>query len=436
MTISFNDAVRALDQRTNLEASGRLTAPTLERMRALIDVIGSPHEAHAVISVTGTNGKSTAALAASALLAETGLRVGTYLSPHVSTIRERIRYDLEPISEADFAVAWEELEPILAFCDERVGTITWFEAMTALAFLIFADRGVDIAVCEVGMGGTWDATSVADAAVALCLEVGSDHPVLGDTLVEKAGEKAGIIKPGSTLVLGAQREPAVAEVFRARAHELDVPIVEEPVGWELDRAALALAGQALTFRLGGRRYEDVFLPMFGERNAAAAVAGFAAAHAFLGQTKLDDDLVARAMRRVTLPGRLEVLRREPLVLLDGAHNPEAARALAATVPTSFRYGSLHLILGAMRDKDLDGIVRALAPLAARVTCVQVDWPRAAAPDELAEIVRRHTDVPVEIGDHPREALEAAIAAAEPLDAILVAGSLYLAGAVRVRERSS
>lgn len=434
MTISFNDAVRALDQRTNLEASGRLTAPTLDRMRALIDVIGQPHEVHAVIAVTGTNGKSTAAMACSALLAATGLRVGTYLSPHVTSLRERVRYDLDPITETDFAVAWEELAPILDFADERFGRITWFEAMTALAFLVFADRGVDIAVLEVGMGGAWDATNVADAAVALALEVGSDHPVLGDTPVAKAGEKAGIIKPDAVLVLAAQPEPGVTDVFKARAKELEVPVFEEPLAWEMERAALALAGQSLTFRLGGRRYSDVFLPMFGERNARSAVAGFAAAHAFLGQNPIDDDVITAAMRRVVLPARMEILQREPLVVIDGAHNPEAARALAEAMPASFRYDDLHLILGAMSDKDLDGIAAALAPVGSSITCVQVDWPRAVNPHELAAIVRRHTDAPVTVGDDPREALDAVIAAAKPTDAVLVAGSLYLAGAVRPRPR--
>lgn len=431
MTKQFKDAEHQLSLRTNFERSGQLRAPTLDRMRFLFDALGSPSESFGVITITGTNGKSTAAMAASGLLAAAGLRVGTYMSPHVSKITERIRYDLDPIEDGAFVEAWVELAPILEFCDEQVGQITWFEAMTALALLVFADRGIDVAVLEVGMGGAWDATNVADAQVALALPVGHDHLVLGATPVEKAREKAGIIKPDSRLVLCAQPEPGVREVFEERAAELGVPVELEGTTWGLDRAGLALAGQSLSLTLGGHRYDEAFLPLFGTHSARSAVAGLAAGAAFLGNDgQFDEEIVVEALSRVTLPGRMEVLRRKPLVVVDGAHNEEATHALAVALPATFHYDKLRLVVGAMEDKDLPAMLRPLGLLAHEVICTQVDWPRAADAEKLAEVLRSQGVASVRVVASPRDAIALAVEHSEDSDAVLVAGSLYLAGDAR------
>lgn len=420
-----------LATRTNLERSGQLRAPTLERMRYLANALGSPEEGFGVIAVTGTNGKSTAAMAASAMLAAAGLRVGTYLSPHVSKITERVRYDLEPIDDDAFAEAWDELAPILEFCDEQVGPISWFEAMTGLAWLFFADRGVDCAVLEVGMGGTWDATNVADAQVSLALPVGHDHAVLGATPAEKAIEKAGIIKEDGRLILCSQPEQGVREVFVDRAKQLGVPIDEEGDSWGLDRAALALAGQSLSLTLGGERYDEVFLPMFGTHHARSAVAGLAAGAAFLGTDgQFDEELIGEALGRVRLPGRMEVLRRNPLVVVDGAHNEEATHALATTLPSSFRYDKLRLVVGAMADKDHAAMLRPLALLADEIICTRVDWPRAAEPEVLAAVLAAQGVSGVRVVGSPRDAIGIALEHSEDADAVLITGSLYLAGDAR------
>lgn len=428
--ITLVDAEAALGERTNLERTGVLRAPTLDRMRFLADVLGSPQDAFGVIGITGTNGKSTAAVAASALLRAAGLRIGSYLSPHVSRITERVWLDLAPISDDEFAEAWEELAPILEFCDERVGQVSWFEAMTGLALLVFADRGLDVAVLEVGMGGIWDATNVADAQIALALPVGHDHPVLGATPRDKAREKAGIVKAGATLVLAKQPEDGVEEVFRARADEVGATIDREGDRWELEGAKLAISGQVLTFRLGSQTFTDIFMPQFGRHAARSAVAGFAAASAFLGHTDLDEELVTEALAAVRLPGRLEVVRRTPLILIDGAHNAEAARALAGALPSSFRYEQLRVIVGAMQDKDLAGILEPLALLADEIICTRVDWPRAADPELLAEAARALGARAVRVITDPGDAIGYALEHSTDTDAILVAGSLYLAGAAR------
>ncbi|MFP5224985.1 MAG: bifunctional folylpolyglutamate synthase/dihydrofolate synthase [Actinomycetota bacterium] len=425
------DVEAALAERTNFEKTGQLRTPTLERMTFLADVLGSPQEAFGVIAITGTNGKSTAALAASAVLSAAGLTVGTYTSPHVSRITERIRYDLDPIDDDAFVEAWRELGPILEFCDSQVGQISWFEAMTGLGLLIFADRGVDVAVMEVGMGGSWDATNIADAQVALALPVGHDHAVLGATPAEKAVEKAGIIKEGSSLVLSSQPEEGVREVFLSRAAELDVPVIEEGDSWGLEEAKLALAGQSLSLTIGGERYDEIFLPMFGTHVAHSAVAGLTAGATFLaGEETLDEDLISEAAGRVRLPGRMEVLRRKPLVLVDGAHNEEATHALATALPVTFRYDQLRLVVGAMADKDLPKLLRPLALLADEIICTRVDWPRAADPEMLAEVIRAQGISEVRVVGSPRDAIGIALEHSRESDAVLIAGSLYLAGDAR------
>ncbi len=426
--MKYEDAVRALDTRTNYERTGRLTSPTLERIQALLDLMDHPEQGYPVIHITGTNGKTTTARAATEVLRAAGLRVATYTSPHLMSVRERFAYDGEPISEDDFVEVWRELSPYPDHFDQTDTPITWFEAATALAFTWFAEKAVDAAVIEVGMGGSWDATNVVDAAVAAIARVDVDHPELGSTPAETAGEKSGIIKEGSTVVV-AEQSPDVFEVISARAHEVGARLRSEGEAFALEKSALALGGQSISLRVGDDHYSDLFLPMFGEQFARDVTLGAAAAHALLGDRHLDGDLMGEAFANIRVPGRMEVVRRGPLVLLDGAHNPAAARALADAMPASFQWDTLRLIVSIMEDKDIAGVLAPLVAIADDVIVTRNDSPRAASVEQLAVAVRAlGTDA--QTVPNVADAISVAMERAEESDCILVTGSLYTVGDAR------
>ncbi|MGZ4142280.1 MAG: bifunctional folylpolyglutamate synthase/dihydrofolate synthase [Actinomycetota bacterium] len=424
----YAQAVAALDRRTNYERSGRLTAPTLDRMKALLDLMDHPERGYPAIHLTGTNGKTTCARAATELLRAAGLRVATYTSPHVVDVRERFAYDGRPISEEDFVEAWRELAPYLQHFDDQGMPITWFEAATALAFMWFADKAVDAAVIEVGMGGSWDATNVIDASVAAIARIDVDHPELGSTPAEVAVEKAGIIKAGA-IVCSLEQHPAVHDVLRARCEEVGAQLRPEGEAFSLEKVALAVGGQSLSLQVGDDRYEDMFLPLFGEQFAHDVTLGVAAARAFLGDRSLDADLVGEALGSVRVPGRMEVLRRAPLVVLDGAHNPAAAEALATAMSSSFRWERLWLVVSVMDDKDVAGVLGPLVGVADQLIVTRNDSPRAASVERLAAEARALGADPISVPNVP-DAISVAIERAEEQDCILVAGSLYTVGEAR------
>lgn len=429
LRVNFNEAVAQLDARTNYERSGRLTAPTLDRMEALMGLMAHPERSFAAIHITGTNGKTTCARAATEVLRAAGLRVGTYTSPHLQSIRERFLYDAQPIPEEDFVEAWRELAPYLQHFDEQGMPITWFEAATALAFLWFADKGVDVAVVEVGMGGTWDATNVLDAATAAITRVGLDHVgILGDTVEQIAREKAGVIKPASIVYI-AEQEPAVADVLRQRCADIEAEMRAEPMAFAVEDARLAMGGRALTIRLEKDRYTDLFIPMFGEHFAHDAVLGAAAARAMLGNATLDEELVRQAFANIKMPGRMEVAHRSPLVVLDGAHNPGAAEALSRSMPSCFSYEKLTLVVGMMADKDARGVLQRVLPLANDVIVTRADSPRAMPAEDLAAIVRELGMEP-QIVQNVADAISVAIERNGERDCVLVTGSLYTVGEAR------
>jgi dihydrofolate synthase/folylpolyglutamate synthase len=387
-----------------------------------------PERGYPVLHITGTNGKTTTARAATEVLRAAGLRVATYTSPHLIVVRERFWYDGRAITEDEFVEAWRELGPYLDHFDNQGMPITWFEAATALAFTWFADRAVDAAVIEVGMGGSWDATNVVDAAVAAITRVDMDHPELGPTPAAVATEKAGIIKAG-TIVCTVDQDDDVAEVLRARSAELGAEIRREGEGFALEKAALAVGGQALTFRIGDDRYEDIFLPMFGEQFARDATLGAAAARALMGDRPLGEDLMTEAFVNIKVPGRMEVVRRRPLVVLDGAHNPAAARALTEAMAQSFVWNKLRLIISVMENKDIAGVLEPLVDLADDVIVTRNDSPRAASVTQLAETVRA-LGSDVQTVSNVSDAISVAMERAEESDAILVTGSLYTVGDAR------
>jgi dihydrofolate synthase / folylpolyglutamate synthase len=398
-----------------------LPKPDLDRMRALAVLLADPQLAYPTIHVTGTNGKTTTARLVSAIACAHGLTTGLFTSPHLASVTERFERCGEPIAEEAFG---EEFERLLAFVrtvDEQVGRVTYFEALTALAYLWFADAPVALGVFEVGMGGTWDATNLVSGDVAVLCPIGVDHPELGSTVAQVAGEKAGIVKQGKVAVAREQEAEAL-EVIERRCDDQFATLLLEGREWELEDLLTAVGGQAMAVRGLHATYDDVLLPLYGEHAAHSAAAAVVAVEALL-ERALDPDAVRLALGSTTSPGRLEVAARRPLVVLDGAHNSAAARALADALPDFFTWERLHLVMGVFADKDLDGIVGPLAPLADAGYACAVDSVRARPPRAVADAMSAH-GIEAEAFETVRDALDAAADAAAEGDLILVTGSLY------------
>jgi dihydrofolate synthase/folylpolyglutamate synthase len=415
--VRFADAMAELQGRQ----PEHLPEPDLERIRALATLLADPQLTYPTIHVTGTNGKTTTARLAAAIACAHGLTTGLFTSPHLASVTERFEICGDPMAEEAFGEEFEHLLAYLRTVDERVGRVTYFEALTALAYLSFADAPVALGVFEVGMGGTWDATNLVSGDVAVLCPIGLDHPQLGSTIAEVTGEKAGIIKQGKVAVVREQEDEAL-EVIRQRCEEQIATLLLEGGDWELADLTPAVGGQAIAIRGLHATYDDILLPIYGEHAAHNAAAAVVAVEALL-ERPLDRDAVRLALGAATSPGRLEVAARRPLVILDGAHNPAAARALAEALPDTFTWDRLHLVMGVFADKDLDGIVGPLAPLADVGYAAAVESVRARPPHEVADAMIAH-DIPTETFTTVRDALDAAASAASDGDLILVTGSLY------------
>jgi len=415
--VRFADAVAELGFRQ----PEHLPKPDLDRMRALATLLADPQLTYPTIHVTGTNGKTTTARLASAVACAHGLTTGLFTSPHLDSVTERFQVCGEPMAEETFGEEFEHLLAYLRTVDEQVGRVTYFEALAALAYLSFADAPVALGVFEVGMGGTWDATNLVSGDVAVICPIGLDHPELGSIIAEVTGEKAGIIKQGKVAVVREQEAEAL-EVIERRCEEQIATLLLEGRDWEVAELTPAVGGQALAIRGLHATYDDALLPIYGEHAAHNAAAAVVANEALL-ERALDRDGVRLALGAATSPGRLEVVARRPLVVLDGAHNPAAARALAEALPDTFTWDRLHLVLGVFADKDLDGIVAPLAPLADAGYATAVDSVRARPPREVADAMAAHGIASEPFRSVP-DALDAAARAASDGDLILVTGSLY------------
>ncbi|MGI8492413.1 MAG: bifunctional folylpolyglutamate synthase/dihydrofolate synthase [Acidimicrobiales bacterium] len=423
--MDLGDALAWLDSHQNLErmlADARSEAPDLSRMRQLAEVMGDPQAAVPVIHITGTNGKTSTARAVTQLLMAKGLSTGTFTSPHLELINERITVNGEPLSDADLAEVLSEiaaLEPLVA------GSLTWFELLAAAAFRYFADRPVDVAVVEVGLGGRWDATNVADAAVAVVTNVGLDHvEFLGPTRADVAAEKAGIVKPTGALVLG-ERDPALLEIFAGR-----YPSTLWLAGREYrcPRNELAVGGRVLDLSTPAANYGGVWLDLHGAHQADNFAAALAAVEAFFGAA-VEDDLVREAAATVRSPGRMEVVSTSPLVVLDGAKNLEGARCAAAALREEFGVPQV-MVVGMLRGKDPREMLEALGARDARlVVACPPPSPRAQPAAVVAEAAAS-LGVEVATADSVPEALEVALGAAGPDDLVVVTGSLYVVGSAR------
>jgi dihydrofolate synthase / folylpolyglutamate synthase len=413
----FADAVAELGRRQ----PEHMPKPDLDRMRALAILLAEPQLTYPTIHVTGTNGKTTTARLAAGIACAHGLTTGLFTSPHLESVTERFEICGELMSEQAFGEEFEHLLAYLRTVDERVGRVTYFEALTALAYLSFADAPVALGVFEVGMGGTWDATNLVSGDVAVLCPIGLDHPELGSTIAEVAREKAGIIKQGKVAVVREQEGEAL-EVIERRCEEQIATLLLEGREWRLDDLAAAVGGQALAILGLHATYDDILLPIYGEHAAHNAAAAIVAVEALL-ERALDRDAVRLALGAATSPGRLEVAARRPLVILDGAHNPAAAGALAEALPDTFTWDRLHLVLGVFADKDLEGIVSPLAPLADAGYATAVDSVRARSPREVADAMAVHGIATEPFSSVP-DALDAAARTASDGDLILVTGSLY------------
>ena len=396
--------------------------PDLSRILSLATLLSDPQLTYPSIHVTGTNGKGTTARVAAELACAHGLTTGLYTSPHLVSVRERLSVCGVDITEQEFADEYEHLLPYLLLVDSQgEEQVTYFEALTALAYLWFADKPVALGVFEVGMGGTWDATNLVRGDVAVFTPVALDHPELGATVAEVAGEKAGIVKEGGIAVSREQDDGAL-RVIEARCVEMGVPLHLEHRDFEVEERLRALGGQSLRIRGLRGTYDDLFLPMFGEhaaRNTATAIAAVES----LFDKALDEDTTREALANVRWPGRLEIVGRHPTILLDGAHNPAGAEALAAALQEFFIWARLHLVISISANKDVAGIVRPLAALADIAYAAKNDSERSGDALVIAEEFGAQGG-PVEVFDSIAAALEAARSSADEADLIVVTGSLY------------
>jgi dihydrofolate synthase/folylpolyglutamate synthase len=403
-----------------------------------MDVLGSPQRSFPSIHITGTNGKTSTARMADSLLRAFGIRTGRYTSPHLHSVTERISLDGAPISAERLASTYDEIAPFIEIVDGRhAHRMTFFEVLTALAFAAFADAPVDVGVVEVGIGGAWDATNVIDAPVAVVTPIALDHErFLGDSVESIAAEKAGIIHPGARLVLAAQPLEA-AEVLLHRAVEVGAEVAREGLEFGVVERSIAVGGQLLTLRGLGGDYDQVLLPLHGVHQAHNAACALAAVEAFLGagpDRPLDLAAVREGFAAAESPGRLEVVRRGPTVLLDAAHNPAGAAALAVALGESFTFERLVGVVGVMADKDARGMLEELAGVLDVVVVTQSSSPRAMPVEELADLaVGVFGGDQVVVRRQLPDAIEAAVELAETGDlagGVVVTGSIVTIGEAR------
>ena len=414
--------------------------PSLDRIRAFTELLGDPQRNYRSIHLTGTNGKTSTARMVDTLLRTLDLRTGRFTSPHVERMSERISIDGEPLDDEAFVRAFNDVAPYTHLVDAAEPfPLSFFETVVGMAYAAFADAPVDVAVVEVGMGGLWDATNVIDADVAVVTPIAVDHAnYLGTTLAAIAQEKAGIIKPGSVAVL-AQQSVEAAEVLLRRAAEVGADVVREGIEWGVVARVPAVGGQSVTIRGLRGQYDDLFLPLYGAHQAQNAATALAAVEGLIGGDEpLADELVREAFAQATSPGRLEIVRRSPTIVLDAAHNPAGAEATAAAIDDSFRFDPLVGVIGVMGDKDAEGLLAAFEPHLSHVVVTQNSTERAMPADELAATAvevfgeDRVTVVP-RLADAIDEA--AGLAEADAGDAlssgaVLVTGSVVTVGEAR------
>ena len=416
-------------------------APTLDRISALVDILGSPQLSYPTIHVGGTNGKTTTSRMIDSLLFEMGLRTGRFTSPHLESYLERISINGQPIDAKELIFSFNDISPYLDLMDSKFDNpISFFEAITALAFAAFAEHPIDVGVIEVGMGGQWDATNVVAADVSVITPIGLDHmEYLGSTITEIAATKAGIIKEQGFIVLAQQTPEAAVELLR-RAAEVGADVAREGLEYSIDSRAIAVGGQLISITGLRGHYDDIFLPLHGKHQASNAAAALIAVEAFFGEQDLDIDAVRAGFANVTSPGRCEVIHRDPTIILDAAHNPHGAKAIAETMQSEFTFDEVTGIVALMADKDALGILQALEPV---MNLVIVTTNSSERSMKVADLSKLATQVFGADRVFAEDTLQAAIDravkdAVRPLSdeslAILITGSVVTVGEARTAVR--
>lgn len=440
---SLGDLLAWLDRHVNLEAiergdAGRHAHPDLARIRTLLAAMGDPQQGLPAVHVTGTNGKGSTTRITAALLAAQGLSVGTYTSPHLERLNERIGFGGQPIGDgalADILAALEELEGFLLRRGAAAGGLgeapTWFELVTAAGYRYLADVAADAAVIEVGLGGRYDATNAVDAAVSVITNVELDHvEILGPTRADIAAEKAGIIKENAIVVVG-ESDPEIVDIFAAEARRVAAEgLWRRGPDFGCDENRLAHGGRLVDLRTPGATYEGLYLPLHGPHQGLNASVALAAAEAFFG-APLDESVVAEALANVSVPGRLEIVSRRPLVLLDGAHNAAGAEALSVALAEDFASARrIVAVVGCLRGREPQAILAALDP--ARVGLVVACTPPSprALPAEAVRAAAEELGLPAVDSGDVLDALARARESVGDDDLLLVTGSLYLVGEAR------
>ena len=436
--------LRAVEQILDRRWPETRIEPTLTRISTLLDLLGNPQNAYPVIHVAGTNGKTSTSRMIDSLLSAVGVRTGRFTSPHLQQVTERISIDGVPISPDRYVDTYEDLAPYIELTDAAAGpdgvALSKFEILTAMAFAAFADAPVEAAVIEVGLGGTWDSTNVVDGTIAVITPIGMDHTdYLGDDLRQIAGNKAGIIKAGAIAVIGPQEQVATDVVLR-RAVEMDATVARFGSEFAVLDRQFAVGGQRLRLQGLGGIYDDIFLPLAGEHQAANAALALAAVEAFFGAgagKQLDLAAVQDGFAATSSPGRLERVRTSPTILIDAAHNPHGATALAATIAQEFSFTRLVGVLAVMTDKDATGILEALRDSFDEVVVTVNSSPRSMPLADLADVAQ---EVFGERRVHTAERMDDAIALAVDLaesddddptggagSGVLITGSVVSAG---------
>ncbi|MFM2128297.1 MAG: hypothetical protein RIQ86_810 [Actinomycetota bacterium] len=411
--------------------------PSLDRISLLCDALGSPQLSYPTIHIGGTNGKTSTTRFIDSLLFAHGLRTGRFTSPHLEDFRERICINGEMIGAEELIFNYNDIAAYFDFVDSKLpNPISFFEAVTGLAMAAFSEHPVDVGIFEVGMGGQWDATNIIQPTVTVITPIGMDHmEYLGNTIEEIAETKAGILKEGAFAVFTNQ-EPEVAKILLARAAELGVDVAREGIEYEVISRQMAVGGQLLTIRGTKDVYSDIFLPLHGEHQAANAAAALVAAEAFFGDQHLHPEAVKAGFAAATSPGRFEIVRRDPTVILDAAHNPHGARTLANTLQEEFTFGRVIAVVGVFADKDAAGIFNEIKDVIDGVIVTQSSSPRALPADQLAKVARAFIDNDrIFVEPDLKVAIEKAIAdGSHPLEdetvGVLITGSVITVGEAR------
>lgn len=416
--------------------------PSLDRIREFVELLGNPQTAYDVVHLTGTNGKTSTARMVETLIRALGLRTGRFTSPHLESMTERIVVDGEPLTDDAFVDAFNDVAAYTHLVDEsQPFPLSFFETVVGMAYAAFADAPVDVAVVEVGMGGTWDATNVADGKVAVLTPIAVDHDrYLGSTAAAIAREKVGIIKPGAVVVTAQQDEDVMAVIVE-RCAEVGATLLVEGLDFGVQTRQPAVGGQVVTLRTRRAEYADILIPLFGAHQAQnAAVALAAVEELFDNDEPFADDVITEAFEQVTSPGRLEVVRSSPTIVLDAAHNPHGAEATVAALEDSFQFSPLVGVMGVMGDKDAEGLLAAFEPAFAHLVCTRNSTDRSMGAEELAEVARGiYGSDRVTVAATLPEAIDVAAGLAESLDdsgiglgsgGVLVTGSVVTVGEAR------